>query len=321
MKFSIIIPLFNSEKYLTECVNSVLNQSFDNFEIILVDDGSTDASVNICDDYSRKYNNIKVFHKVNGGQSSARNLGLRYATGDYIVFLDSDDKIIDENFLNKVFSIIEKEPRDIIAFKYVDYFEDSNTVKRLDINFSECRSDNYNETIKNLICKDAFYCSAWSKVINKELIVNNDIMFDEKSKCEDMDWYFNVVCQAQSIALLDEEIVEYRHRDGSVTATIREKNFSDYLFFIETWYKLLFESENDLHHILMHALAKLYANLLVAYVKFKGPNKKKIYLSIKKYRHILKYYFNPKVKKIYRIMRIFGFRLTLFALVLYLKVR
>ena len=93
MKISIIIPVYNVEKYLRECLDSILAQSYKDFEIILVDDGSTDSSGNICDEYSMKYENIKVLHKNNNGLSSARNAGLDIAQGEYILFIDSDDVV------------------------------------------------------------------------------------------------------------------------------------------------------------------------------------------------------------------------------------
>ena len=92
-KISVIIPVYNVEQYLEKCLDSILNQTYKNIEIILVNDGSIDKSGLICDEYSRKYNNIKVFHKENGGVSSARNLGIDNATGQYLAFIDPDDYI------------------------------------------------------------------------------------------------------------------------------------------------------------------------------------------------------------------------------------
>ena len=92
-EFSVIIPVYNVKDYLHACIDSILEQSYKNFEIILVDDGSTDGSETICDEYSKKYNNIYVYHKQNGGQSSARNIGVEHANGTYFIFVDSDDFI------------------------------------------------------------------------------------------------------------------------------------------------------------------------------------------------------------------------------------
>ena len=102
LKFSIILPIYNVEKYLPKCVESILSQTFTDYEIILVDDGSTDNSPAICDKFAKEHSNIKVIHKVNGGQSEARNLGADTANGEYIIFIDSDDFIIKNDFLEKI---------------------------------------------------------------------------------------------------------------------------------------------------------------------------------------------------------------------------
>lgn len=107
MKISIIVPVYNVENFISTCIESILNQDYFNIELILVNDGSTDASGEICDYYSKKDKRVKVYHKENGGQSSARNLGIKMSTGDYIAFLDSDDFWI-ENKLNSMVKILEK---------------------------------------------------------------------------------------------------------------------------------------------------------------------------------------------------------------------
>lgn len=107
-EISIIIPVYNAERYLNKCINSILNQNFRNFELILVNDGSLDNSGNICEYYSQKDSRIKVFHQDNQGVSKARNLGLKYATGNYIHFIDSDDWI-EKNFFSTYFNNLEKD--------------------------------------------------------------------------------------------------------------------------------------------------------------------------------------------------------------------
>ena len=117
---SIIIPVYNVENVLNHCIDSILAQTYDNIEIILVNDGSKDKSGELCDEYARKYNNVYSFHKDNGGQSSARNLGLLYAKGDYIGFVDSDD-YIDKNMYTYLYGLIKKYDADVssIAIKPV----------------------------------------------------------------------------------------------------------------------------------------------------------------------------------------------------------
>lgn len=112
-KISVIVPVYNVEDYLEECINSILGQTYKNLEIILVDDGSTDNSSKICDIYEKKDKRIKVIHKENGGLSSARNEGLKYRTGEYISFVDSDD-FIDKTMYEKLYSAIKKYDADVV---------------------------------------------------------------------------------------------------------------------------------------------------------------------------------------------------------------
>ena len=103
---SVIVPIYNVEKYLTKCIESIINQTYKNLEIILVDDGSPDKSPIICDEYAKKDNRIKVIHKKNGGLSDARNYGMSLATGEYISFIDSDDYVTDD-YIMTLYSLIE----------------------------------------------------------------------------------------------------------------------------------------------------------------------------------------------------------------------
>lgn len=105
---SIIVPVYNVENYIKECINSIINQSYKNIEIILVDDGSTDNSGSLCEEFSLIDSRIVTFHKENGGLSDARNYGIRHSNGEYIMFVDSDD-IIDKDIVNVLYTLIQKD--------------------------------------------------------------------------------------------------------------------------------------------------------------------------------------------------------------------
>ena len=113
-KISIIVPIYNTEKYLTDCINSVVNQTFIDFELLLINDGSIDGSENICRDFVAKDDRIKLFNKVNGGQPSALNYGIDRATGDYVIFLDADDYWCDNEILSKLYTTAETNNLDIV---------------------------------------------------------------------------------------------------------------------------------------------------------------------------------------------------------------
>ena len=117
-RFSIIIPVYNTEEYLQECITSVLGQNFANYEIILVNDGSTDRSPEKCDEYAAKYANISVIHQKNKGPSAARNKGVQCAQGEYLLFLDSDDRYCNTELLHKI--DICAEDSDIVAFNHIE---------------------------------------------------------------------------------------------------------------------------------------------------------------------------------------------------------
>ena len=121
--FSIIIPVYNVERYLNKCIESVVKQTYKNFEIILVDDGSPDSCPRICDEWAKKDDRIVVIHKGNGGLSSARNAGIKRAKGQYIGFIDSDDYWTESNFLEKIKDIVTENSVDVILFEYKEVDE------------------------------------------------------------------------------------------------------------------------------------------------------------------------------------------------------
>ena len=127
IKYSIIIPVYNVEQYLSKCIESVLNQTYSNYEIILIDDGSKDDSGNICDALAKNNDFIKVIHKKNGGLSDARNVGLENSVGDYVIFLDSDDFWVDCNFLENISKL--ENNTDLIIFNSFKYYEQDNQRK------------------------------------------------------------------------------------------------------------------------------------------------------------------------------------------------
>lgn len=173
-KISIIAPIYNAEKTLHKCVDSILNQSYKDWELLLIDDGSTDGSALICDEYARQDKRIKVFHKPNGGVSSARNWGLDNAVGEWITFVDSDDYIVDET-LNLDWNIIDE---DFLIFPFYYrccdgkvVFYSLETKGRIDSlkSFLEKELDKYN------------FRTPWSKIFKNRIIDN--LRFDEKIRC------------------------------------------------------------------------------------------------------------------------------------------
>ena len=305
MYFSIIVPVYNVEKYLSECVDSILCQTFTDFELILVDDGSKDESGKICDQYAEKDSRIKVIHKENGGQSSARNCGVAQSSGEYIVFLDSDDFISDDTFLQDIKD--SSAETDVVVFRYKKYFEDG---REEEVAVPSVTSTEKNEFLRQLVIGDAFFCSCWSKSVKASLLKENIIVFDETLRCEDMDWYYSVVLVAEKFAFIDKPFVSYRQRENSITSSFNKKSITDYIITIDKWYSKIKTLDDEHFRVTMlSSLAKLYCNLIISYSrnsKLLKEEKKQIF----SFKPLLKYNLNPRTRIIGKCSKFFGLNIT-----------
>lgn len=319
MKFSVVVPVYNVEKYLKICVDSILNQTYNDFELLLINDGSTDNSAQIISDYEKIDNRVKGIHKTNGGQSTARNLGVEKASGDYVVFLDSDDFISDNNYLSDLCEVLTKDT-EVVMLRYNKYFEDGR-ISDLGISFDGIDCLNKGQMLYQLVSRDAFFCSCWSKCISLKFLKDNGIRFDENLRCEDMDWFYQVVEKAQNFALIDKPYVNYRQRQNSVTTTVSEKTAKDYLFILSKWQARFYDLPEGVEkEALLSSLSKLYCNLLVSYVRSKKilkPLKKQIFA----FKPLLKHNLNPRTRKVYKFSRVLGLNLTCVALKFFDKVK
>lgn len=323
MFFSIIVPVYNVEKYLQKCIDSVLEQSFTDFELLLVDDGSKDESGKICENNSLLDTRVKTIHKPNGGAADSRNVGLDAAQGEYVIYLDSDDYISDTAFLEKIHQKA-KHKIDIILYNYVKYYEAKNSYYDLFFHYPNIEKEMTRaEILKLLVEKDAFYAAAWMKAIRTEVLKKNEIVFQPGIRSEDQEWYYHVVLCAQSYAVVDEPFVVYRQRPGSVTATFSEQHLLDNVKIIRDWATRM-QNENleiDFQDALLASLAKLYANLLIAFSTLDKTIRKKHEAEMKKLVWLLKYDWNPRTHKMKRINGIVGFSGTVFLLALIQKNR
>lgn len=320
MVFSVVVPVYNVEKYLNECVDSILAQTFQDFELILVDDGSKDCSGAICDEYAQKDARVRVIHKENGGQSTARNRGVDEAKGEYIVFLDSDDFVSSSDFFSDLKENLANET-DVVLFRYCKYYNESKK-DYCNISLADLSFQNKGELFLELVKRDAFFCSCWSKCVATRVLRDNDIKFDENLRCEDMDWYYSVVQKAENYAVIDKAYVNYRQRENSVTSSgANPKNTMDYCYTIEKWYKIFSQMEEGSEkRALLSSLAKLYCNLLISYAR-NSKELKSCKKSIFQFKPLLKYNLNPRAKKIYAFSVVFGLNITCFALRILNKMR
>ena len=175
------MPVYNVENYIHKSVDSVLQQTYRNFEIILVDDGAKDNCPQICDSYAEKDSRIKVIHKQNGGLSDARNFGIDSATGDYIIFLDSDDYWNSDKALEHIAQKIEAEHSDVLFFFFQYLFEAENKIVEYNPDYQTLSIDRTDKAsqLTDLIKQNVFISSAWAKVIKRTLFLDNNLYFEK----------------------------------------------------------------------------------------------------------------------------------------------
>jgi len=241
--FSIIIPIYKTEKYLNDCVQSVLSQSFTDYECILIDDGSPDNCSSLCDDFSKKDNRIKVIHKENGGLSDARNAGILQANGEYIVFLDSDDKLANNDTLKKLLEVIHKYNTDVVInSNFIEFTDNGKTI--IKNNFNKDIQLSVPNVIINEFKKPGMYLAGWLFVLRKEYLINNHLFFKKGILHEDEQWMPRVFYKTKNIAINHYPFYAYRiERDGSITSKISAKRLLDLLDIINDL--LVWSKENE----------------------------------------------------------------------------
>lgn len=237
MFLSIIISVYNLENYIQDAVDSILIQDCDDYEIVLVDDGSVDGSSEICLKYAEENNHIMYVKKNNGGASSARNLGLAEARGKYVIFMDGDDFLMGTSSFSELFTKVEASP-DIVIYGCMDYDNITETAKVTRSNYDIAKKSlcTKEQIINNLIENNNFPGAAWLFCVEREFLVKNRISFREGIKAEDLDWIFSVFLHAENIAFLNTPFYLYRkNRVDSVTKNFDRKSVDGLLYFIEKW--------------------------------------------------------------------------------------
>lgn len=218
---SVIVPVYNVERYIRQCVESILEQTYADLEIILVDDGSTDGSGSICDEYKLKDNRVVVIHKCNGGLSEARNAGLDIARGEYIGFVDSDD-YIEPDMYEVLYKNCERYAADLAAARFVKF----NTQGEVRKNFTEnIEVFSREEMLRLFIVGDRRYeitMSVWDRLYKRELI--SDLRFPVGKCYEDIVFSTKVIEKSKINVYIDRALYHYRLREDSISG----EDFNDY---------------------------------------------------------------------------------------------
>ena len=312
---TVIIPVYNVERYIIKCIDSVIFQTYTNLEILLIDDGSTDESGKICDTYVKKDKRIKVSHKTNGGLSSARNCGLNHATGEYIAFIDSDD-FVKNNFIQTLYEriIIEKSDIAVCNFDYVD--ENGNIVPEYPlIAADEKQLLNKKQFWESFFLHGAVNVVAWNKLYKKSIF--DSVRYFEGHIHEDVFIIPEIIEQVKWISFVKESLYCYLKRDNSIVGKVKTTNTFD----IDKIYADLTLAEyfenNGYFEIFSHHMLDLFIDITKHVCKSKLTKKQKIEFrqfhkrfSILYIRH--KSDFSKKGIKFLVYMHLFCFNVRLF---------
>ena len=272
MLISIIVPVFNVEKYLEECLESILRQDFSEYEVICVNDGSTDSSAEILKKYEMEYSRIKVIeHSENKGLSAARNTAMKHATGKYIMFVDSDDMIV-PNILEEVYATAESNHLDILYFERSLLYDGASEYrsghrKACVVYFDQKNVCTGRELFCHFIENKQYTAYVWKRFFRRDFLLENDFTFQEGMTYEDMVFSFLCEMKAQRVLKINKEFYIYRLRPNSIVRTYNDQAAKS-LFWVlinifTYWNTNKFSQEED------RAIAAYFQTLYDTYQRFR----------------------------------------------------
>ena len=303
---------------MNKCIDSILVQSYKNLEIILVNDGSTDKSGNIYDNYSKKDNRIKVFNNRNKGLSYSRNFGVKNSHGKYVMFVDSDDFISDINIIDKFINILEKDKSDFIYTSYCrfnDENEDEITeILPIDINNNHIKGKSGIEILSMLIEKNNYHHAAYLKICNRKFLIENNLLFKEGIYHEDAEWSPKLFYYAKRISIYNEPYYMRRMRENSIITTTNEvsirKKINDRLNIANDlieFFKKMEESHSK--KIIINDFVRMYWGDLLLIINLKDKNNfNDCCNTVKNTKEILKYGALKKYKVAYILVKVIGIK-------------
>lgn len=324
-KFSIIIPIYKVEDYIRECIDSVLSQTYQNMEVLLVDDGSPDACPKICDEYAKIDVRVRAIHKSNGGLSDARNLGLKNAIGDYVIFIDSDDYYNNSYFLENIASQLLQSPVDILCHQRQNFIDgkpetlaSSNPYK-----VDEITEGQYGCLVQKLSANDHLDASACMKVLKRSFLLDNELFFKKGIYSEDIEWFMRVLLSAKQMTVTNETAYCYRLRATSISHNVKLKNVQDLFYSIETYaYKFEQHMDKALRAGVLNYLAYQYF-IILGYTRsnLNGKERNMMFTNLKQYSWLIRYATNRKTKICALICRCLGLTVTSFILGKYMNLK
>ena len=328
IKLTIIIPVYNLEDYIMRCLDSIVNQIEEKVEVIIINDGSTDKTAEICNKYAKKYKYIKYFYQKNAGVSSARNSGIEQACGEYIWFVDGDDWILEKS-IKRILKEIE-ENNDIEIF-LGDFIKNYNKKTNKKCNVKKEKLKRHNNCIKypqnyiNLFKYNLCNLSLWCNIIKKDIFSLNNIKFDVSVKhTEDLDCMLELLLSVSKVKLLINPIYVYRQgRENSATTNYTAKRVNDIMNFVIKWYdKINNNVKNDeLKEYLLDFVRYQYFIALGTLTIIPEEKQKKFINELSKYKFLFETAHGPKQKIVKKTYDFFGFNITCKLMGIWIKIK
>ncbi len=315
MKFSVIVPIYNVEKYLDTCITSVLEQDYSNFELILVNDGSKDNSLEICKKYQIQDDRIVVINKKNEGLPAARNSGIQAAKGDYILHLDGDD-FFKLGYLSYLYDKLKEKNVDVaFGCGRIDYFSKANTKEEYYYPVPLNLSNLYDLQKYMMDMGHEIPASAWSNVYNRKFIVENNLYFTSGlTWSEDTDNYFNILLHINEFIILDKVFYFYRrNNESAMTKKYNYKNIYSNIFVLRKWYKNYSDNclNSQIKNISMIRFANTYIYISLFARKANKEDREKLCQEIKSDFELIKHCKGINYKLVYYLYRLLGIKITL----------
>ena len=296
LKISIVIPVYKVEDYLLECVDNVLNQTYQDIEVILVDDGSPDNCPAICDDYAQKDNRVVVIHKEN------------------VIFLDSDDYYKHNDFLKRIVEATDDGEKDAVFFQRTVFYEGSN---RPNDNYPpynlEWNKLDASYLLIELAKNDLMDASACMKATKRSILMNNELFFKKGIYCEDIEWFSRYIMFISSVTLIDYPDYYYRKREGSITSKLKEKHVWDLVYTIQQHSDKIRRSgadDNRVQAILSYHSYQFYILHGLTNNAVKGKVRRQLLDECSKYKWLIDYSISGKTRKSATILRLFGVKIA-----------
>lgn len=315
---SVVIPMYNCEKYIGQCLDSIINQNKVDLEIIVVDDGSNDCSIDIVESYEQ----VKLCQVSHNGASAARNYGLNHSHGEYVMYMDADDFLDNSDICYRCISAMERENTNMTLFSYKYFFENSKEygVART-LQLSDMSGCPTVQILSKMIKGGYFPASPCFRIFRRNHLLDNNLRFEEKTTSEDIDWFVRTLISMERFSVIDDTC--YCYRKGLQTSVTGGSSLSKCFNFINALKRSVRcvnrTQDRDLTHLLYSGLAYEYSILLSNVYDYLDTN----YIAdgARSLSWLLNCQSFPSVNKVSILYRVFGLRLTSLLLQQYSRFR